>query len=691
MCDLRAVFARDGPLARSLPGFEPRPEQERMAAATLAALDSGRHLLVEAGTGVGKSFAYLVPAVLWATRGTAAGPDERRIVISTHTRALQEQLVRKDLPVLQRALEPLGIAFRHALLMGAENYLCVQRLAEALAAGEDLFDPRETAALRALARYAETGPTGLRSGIPMRVPDRIWSRVRRERDICLGPRGPFWESCLYRRDLARSREAHLLIVNHALFLLDLAAGGWILPPHGAAILDEAHRLEEVACAQLGASVSDRAVARLRADAGLRDGTGRRGGWRRARRRTAPAETSALRSAVERVDGEARLFFEEVRREAAALLPPRSPAGGSGGRANGPGPPVRLTRPGLVQDRLRAPLLDLEEELDAAGRKAPTAVDSMAFGALAARARDLRERLTLFLTQSRGESVYWVEPPPGGGGGATLRMAPVEVAPTLRQRLFEGARSVVLTSATLTAAGSFAHLRRRLGITAAEEIALGSPFDFRSQVLLYLPPTMPDPAGPPGEYARAVVDECRRLLLASDGGAFILFTSYALLNRVHDSLRRDPALEGMPLFRHERGAASSILDAFRSTRRGVLLGTLTFWQGVDVAGEALRCVILTRLPFEVPDHPLAQARAELLRGRGLDPFTEDALPDAILTFRQGFGRLIRSREDRGLVAVLDPRLLTRAYGAAFLESLPPCPRTDSMEKVRRFCAGDRGGA
>jgi len=269
IADVAGLFARGGPLARALPAFEPRPQQARMALEVAAALSSGRHLLIEAGTGIGKSLAYLVPAILHAIRDRSRPLEERRVVISTHTRALQEQLARKDLPFLERALEPAGISFRHALLMGSENYLCVQRLSELMLAGGDLLDPRLAEVAEALGRHARSAPTGLRSEIPFAVPEPIWTRVRRDRDICLGARGPFWEACLYRRDLARSRDADLLIVNHALFFLDLKSGGRILPPHSVVILDEAHRVEESVTAQLGFSVSDRSLARLLEDLGER--------------------------------------------------------------------------------------------------------------------------------------------------------------------------------------------------------------------------------------------------------------------------------------------------------------------------------------------------------------------------------------------------------------------------------------
>jgi ATP-dependent DNA helicase DinG len=496
--------------------------------------------------------------------------------------------------------------------------------------------------------------------------------VRRDRDVCLGPRGPFWESCLYRLDLARAREADCLVVNHALFFRDLATGGRILPPHDVAILDEAHRAEEAAAAQSGVSIGPAAVSRLLLDV-------RRAAGPAGRRRGRGAGDGA-----ERVGREADLFFAEARRVAEDLMERRAP-GRRGTRSEADTWSARLPAGALTSDRLLQPLRDLERSLESQVEGAAEALQQQTLAALALRSRDLRERLEMFLSQKAPDTVYWAEGP-ATGRGCTLRALPIEVAPMLRQRLFESRRTVVLTSATLTAGGSFAHLRARLGITSATEVALGSPYDYARQALLYLPGSMPDPVSEPAAFGDAVASECRRLIAASDGGALVLFTSYALLRRVHAALSEEPALRGMPIFRHAPdGTATALLEGFRSGRRGVLLGTLTFWQGVDVPGEALRCVIITRLPFEVPDHPAAAARAELIQARGADPFAEDSLPEAVLTFRQGFGRLIRSGEDRGVVAVLDPRLTTRGYGATFLESLPACPRTSSLEEVARFFA------
>ena len=447
-----------------------------------------------------------------------------------------------------------------------------------------------------------------------------------------------------------------MIVNHALFFLDLKSGGRILPPHAAVILDEAHRVDESVVSQLGLSVSDRAVGRLLEDLGA---PRRRG----PRARRAVAADGLPTGIVPRLEEASEAFFADLRRLASAL--PKRPARDRHG----------------VEDRLRAPLLELEEALEERSARAGPA-DALALGSLAARARDLRERLALFLEQRAPDAVYWVECA-ARRRSAALHVAPIEVAHVLRPCLFEDGRRVILTSATLAAAGSFAHLRRRLGIASASEAILGSPYDFEQQALLYLPEAIPDPGTDADGFAGAVIDECRRLLRASRGGAFVLFTSYALLRRTHEALRRDSSLRGLDLLRQEPGVASSILEKFRLTRRGILLGTMTFWQGVDVPGDALTNVIITKLPFDVPGHPVAEARAEAIRARGGDPFAEDALPEAILTFRQGFGRLIRGHDDRGLVAVLDPRVATRPYGAAFLESLPPCRRTESIDEAERF--------
>src|SRR3989441_6523939 len=590
-----------------------------MAQEVAAALVSGRHLLIEAGTGIGKSVAYLLPAILWATR-RGPPPEERRVVVSTHTRALQEQLARKDLPLLQRALESSGVTFRYALLMGSENYLCAQRLQEMRLARADLLEPRSGEIAEALARHSKAAVSGLRSEIPFAVPEALWSRVRRNRDICLGARGPFWEDCLYRRDLVRAREADLLIVNHALFFLDLKTGGRILPPHAVVILDEAHRVEESVVSQLGFSVSDRSVARLLEDLGGRYRRRSPSPGGRGAKDGAPATIHAL---APRLREAAADFFEEVRRRAEGQQ--RGPVA-AGGASDTPALLMRLREAGVFPDRLRAPLLDLESALeDSAGAAGPD--EAPAFLSLGARARDLRERLTSLLEQRIPDSVYWVECH-RHRRGAALHTAPIEVAHVLRRHLFEDGRTVVLTSATLAAAGSFAHLRQRLGVVSASEVVLGSPYDYENQALLYLPASMPDPVSEPEEFSESVTAACRRLLRASGGGAFVLFTSYALLRRVHEALSSEPSLRDLELFRHEPGQASPILERFRMTRTGALLGTMTFWQGVDVPGEALRLVIITRLPFEVPGQPISEARAEAIRGRGGGPFSDEALPDPV---------------------------------------------------------------
>ena len=670
MIDASALFAAEGPLARALPGFRPRPQQVRMAGAVQEALAEGRHLLVEAGTGIGKSLAYLAPAIAWVADGRDAGTP-RRVVVSTFTRALQEQLSRKDLPLLERAFEPLDLPVRHAILMGSENYLCLQRLS-LVGTRPRLPEGGEAppATLEALERHAASAVSGLRSEIPFAVGDRLWTEVRRDRDVCLGARGPFWDQCLYRRDLIRARESEILVVNHALYFLDLATGGRILPPHDAVILDEAHRVEEAAAAQFGAQFGPVSVARL-----LRDLEPARGPGRKRRGAGAASARAAVRAAARDVEAESDRFFAAAQRaaieRAARGRPPAGPLS------------VRLPAGALPEGRLRPALTALAEALADAAPRASEAPHDLDRLALAERARDLAGRAGLFLAQSLPDQVFWADTH-ATRGGAVLHAAPVEVGPRLRQRLFESGRTAILTSATLTASRSFAHLRARLGITTADETALGSPFDYARQALLYTADDLPDPGSQARAWSAAVAERTAALVEASDGGALVLFTSYALLEQVHEHLAPRAAAAGRPLLRHvPDGTATTLLEEFRAARRAILLGALTFWQGVDVPGEALRLVVLTRLPFDIPDHPVAEARGELIRARGGDPFLEDSLPDAILTFRQGFGRLIRSHEDRGVVAILDPRVATRGYGAAFLESLPACPRTASIDAVAAF--------
>jgi len=650
-----------------------------MARSVADSLDAGRHLLVEAGTGVGKSLAYLAPAILFAA-GRTDDPS-RRVVVSTFTRALQEQLARKDLPLLERAFEREGIAFRHALLMGSENYLCMQRLDQARR-------DRSDGELEALEAHAGSAVSGLRSEIPFPVAEGVWGRVRRERDVCLGSRGPFWERCLYRRDLARARDAEVLVVNHALFFLDLASGGRVLPPHGVVVLDEAHRAEEAAAGQFGTRLGPGTVDRF-----LRDlvPTGRGGARRRRTGREEPAPLrrrgpglaaggARLAAAARQAGAEAEEYFASARRLARTHAEREGPLA------------VRLP-PGALDPRgVAASFADLEEALQEASAASDDLFDRGALAGLRQRAADLRSRLEQFTTQPQPDAIYWIETRGGRGDGVDLASSPVEVGPILRQALFESGRTVILTSATLSVSGSFAHARDRLGVTASGAESLGSPFDYRRQALLYVPEEMPDPGSDPRGWGEQVSAECRRVIEASDGGALLLFTSWALLERVHRDLAADEKMRDRPLLRHlPDGTATDLLERFRASRRAVLLGALTFWQGVDVPGEALRAVVVTRLPFEVPDHPVARARAAAIAARGGDPFLDDSLPEAILTFRQGFGRLIRSRRDLGCVAVLDPRLRSRAYGARFLESIPPCPVTGSIDEVARFFARAGFGA
>jgi ATP-dependent DNA helicase DinG len=671
---IRRFFEAGGALARHHPGFEPRPQQVEMAVACAQALGRGEPLLVEAGTGVGKSAAYLVPAILWAAR------EGKRVAVCTYTRALQEQLVRSDLPLLQRALASTGVSFRFALLMGGENYLCLQRLDQALEEGTWLFDAGERSQLERLAAWARRAESGLRSDLPVRVSAAAWDRVKRDADLCLGRRGRYWEACLYRKAVQRAREARIVVLNHALFFANLASGEGLLPPFDALVFDEAHMIEKAATDFLGLDLSNLAVKRV-ADAVWNPATER--GLVSRQARVPPAwRRAAIGAAADLRDASERLF---------ATLAEAARGEGRGGIA-GPASPTasgadvrRIRAPGAAPNEVDGPLGRLAVLLREAIGLAPTAEEEQALAGTADRLERIRGSVATFLEQREANTVYWVEAERARRGQrVVLRTAPVDLGPALQRALFSGEAPVILTSATLAVGGSFAYLRERVGVARATERRLGSPYAFEEQVRCYFAEAMPDPRQA-AAFQAAVARECLALLRITGGGTFILFTSYHLLNAVGDALEAEPALAKLQFLRQQPGEAAGALAAFRKARAGVLLGAASFWQGVDVPGWDLRCVIITRLPFEVPSHPVAEARLEALEARGEDPFVSYSLPEAILAFRQGFGRLIRSRDDRGVVAILDPRVRTRPYGRLFLESIPACPITSDLGEIEAFLA------
>jgi ATP-dependent DNA helicase DinG len=648
------VFADDGPLARAVPDFEPRQSQRDMAAAVARVLGRGGVLLAEAGTGTGKTLAYLAPAIL----------SGHRVLVSTGTKNLQEQIYFKDLPVLREALEA---PFTATYMKGRGNYLCLHRFAS-LRDDLEAGSPADRVYLEMVDGWAAATDSGDRAelaDLPEDVP--FWSTISASNENCIGSECPEFDDCFVTRMRQRAAAADVVIVNHHLLCADAAVRqgsyGEVIPECAYAVIDEAHQLEDVATQYFGLSVSSYRIAELARDfdhamaaGGLADDDGELG------------------RAVARVDERGRLFFAAV-----AQARPAAPAAAGG--PSGSDDRVRVTTADLepAQGPGAAVLnaLDGLEALVALAREAPE--DLRAIGR---RAGELRDDLRFLLQANDRDYVYYLEQ---RGRGTFLRASPINVSSLIRNLLLDRFAATVLTSATLAVEGSFAYVRSRLGVERCEELQLPSEFDFATQALLYLPKRMPSPKT--AAFAPAAAREVLDILRRTRGRAFVLFTSYAVLRAVQQAL--DGALE-YPLLVQGTAPRSALLAQFRSTPGAVLLATSSFWQGVDVAGEALSCVIIDRLPFASPGDPVVAARVEAIVGRGGDGFADFQVPLAILTLLQGLGRLIRHRRDRGVLAILDPRIRTMPYGRRFLASLPPAPVCDDPAGIDRFFALDLAG-
>ena len=635
------AFADGGPLARALPAFEPRPGQREMAAAAADVLAGGGVLLVEAGTGTGKTLAYLAPAIL----------SGRRVLVSTGTKNLQDQIYYKDLPALRDAL---GAPFTAAYMKGRSNYLCLHRF-EALGQDGDLLEPAGGPHLDLLREWAGQTETGDRAEIED-LPDDfpLWGEIAATSENCIGAECPRYDDCFITRMRRRASEADLVIVNHHLLCADAAvrrsAYGEVIPSCACTVIDEAHQLEDVATQYFGVSVSNHRLDDLVRD-GLRllgaDGAGD------------PGAAEDVRGLLGRAHEDGRALFN--------LLAALAGAGMDRIRVNG----ESLAPAADAGRRLLRSLADLERGLSGLGGA------SEDLTALARRAGELRDQTAFLIDAGDPGYVYFLE---RRGKGVLLRAAPIDVSDVVASQILERSDAAILTSATLTVDGAFDYVRGRLGIVDAFEIRLPSEFDYAEQAVLFLPRRMPDPRS--GQFTAAVARELVDLLRATEGRAFVLFTSYANLRDVH---RRLEEAVPYPLLVQGSAPRTVLLREFRAIPGAVLLATSSFWQGVDVAGEALSCVVIDKLPFASISDPITAARMEAIEAAGGSAFADYQMPLAILTLLQGFGRLIRSRRDRGVLALFDARIRTKGYGPRFLASLPPAPVTHDVEEVRRFLA------
>ncbi|HKQ52766.1 MAG TPA: ATP-dependent DNA helicase [Pyrinomonadaceae bacterium] len=640
---MEEIFGPEGLIARAHLEYEYRPGQIQMAEAVLRAFEEKRHLIVEAGTGTGKTLAYLVPAV------AAATARKTRVVISTGTKNLQEQLMEKDIPFLQRVLPR---KFTAAYMKGRGNYACLQRIKRAenspVLEGLDELDYFDE--VRRWARESGTGDRAELVGLPENL--SFWRHLDARTEICLGQKCPDYDPCFITRMRQRATDADIVIVNHHLFFADLALRngeyGQVLPDYSAVIFDEAHQIEDVAAEYFGAQVSSYQMEDLVRDLAQLPLTNVE----------ANRELTRTAARLTRFSDNFWMGFREGRGEEgrAPILP------GTFARKRTDGQ-IEATPLGEAYLSLDGALNRLETTLDALPEQ-PLEVEN-----ILRRIRQIRFDLQFIVAGDDRAFVYWLE---RRGRGAFLRASPIDVSGLLQEKLFERVETVVLTSATLASAGNFNFIRERLGLTEAEDLVAPSGYDYESQAVLYLPQRLPDPRSP--QFADAAAEEVIRLLNATEGRAFVLSTSFAGMKALYERVAGEV---DFPCFLQGTASKAGLLEKFRETPHAVLFATASFWQGVDVRGEQLSCVIIDKLPFAVPSDPVVAARQRYIDDQGGSSFYEYSVPQAIISLKQGLGRLIRSATDRGVLAVLDPRLRTKAYGRLFLESLPPCRVTSNI--------------